>query len=147
MTLTLPTQMSSSSAPSTRVGFWRQRKAEAPPQDKAADVERGVPPGSAYDDEPAELALPWPEPTHDPVAWNAQAPFRAKLAQLEAKLSPWRARCACYRGASVCRLCETRNGSKEYNTTGFVWPSGYLHYLCDHGCLAPQPFVDMVNAE
>lgn len=37
-----------------------------------------------------------------------------------------------YYGCSFCRLCDKSNGGTEYGIDGFVWPSGYLHYLKEH---------------
>jgi hypothetical protein len=37
-----------------------------------------------------------------------------------------------YYGCSFCRICNKPNGASEYRMDGFVWPSGYLHYLKDH---------------
>ena len=37
-----------------------------------------------------------------------------------------------YLGYSNCRICNAPNGSSEYSADGFVWPSGYVHYLKDH---------------
>ena len=37
-----------------------------------------------------------------------------------------------YTGYSTCRICHKPNGYLEYNLGGYVWPSGYIHYLKNH---------------
>ena len=47
-----------------------------------------------------------------------------------------------YRGFSRCRICDERNGSKEYYSDEFRWPEGYGHYVAEHGVKPPQEFID-----
>lgn len=50
-----------------------------------------------------------------------------------------------YRGLSPCRICQCYNGCEEYAIDGFVWPSGYLHYLEDHNVAVDEDFAKYIN--
>lgn len=50
-----------------------------------------------------------------------------------------------YFGSSVCRLCKKGNGSEEYYSGEFVWPSGYLHYVIEHNIHIPDNFWNFID--
>ena len=50
-----------------------------------------------------------------------------------------------YRGMSPCRICHCYNGCAEYAIDGFVWPSGYLHYIEDHNMAVDEDFASYIN--
>lgn len=50
-----------------------------------------------------------------------------------------------WRGSSRCRFCNIRNGSQCFTDGTYVWPSGFGHYLMEHGVKPPQEFIDHVN--
>jgi hypothetical protein len=45
-----------------------------------------------------------------------------------------------YFGISMCRICNKPNGCSEYSIDGFVWPSGYIHYLQNHNVMCEPIF-------
>ena len=49
-----------------------------------------------------------------------------------------------WRGSSYCRFCNQRNGSRCYTDGTYVWPSGFSHYLLEHGVKPPKEFIDHV---
>lgn len=83
-----------------------------------------------------------PFPFLDRVDPEFHPDFAVKLRCLESKLEP-----ELYRGWSMCRVCDKPNGSGEFAHAGFTWPSGYVHYIEEHGINPPDDFIDMVNAE
>lgn len=49
-----------------------------------------------------------------------------------------------YRGTSTCRICGKHNGNAT-NTDGVhEWPSGLLHYVCEHAVRLPDEFVQHI---
>lgn len=46
-----------------------------------------------------------------------------------------------WRGSSRCRFCDIRNGSRCQSDGTYVWPSGFSHYLLEHGVKPPQEFI------
>lgn len=86
---------------------------------------------------PSEPDLPVPE-CH--VDWPARDRFLERLATLEEQAGK-----RSYRGVSPCRVCGMGNGSKTLSLGAWEWPSGYAHYLREHG-VRPSPafegFVD-----
>lgn len=54
---------------------------------------------------------------------------------------------ASYRGSSTCRLCGIRNGSQERSDGKHVWPTGYAHYVRDHGVKPPEAFLTSILSE
>jgi hypothetical protein len=56
-----------------------------------------------------------------------------------------RASVVSYRGFSMCRLCGKGNGSQEYTLNGWVWPSGYLHYINFHNVRPSKEFRAFVQ--
>lgn len=45
-----------------------------------------------------------------------------------------------YKGPSKCRICGSLNGSSEFTYHHYTWPSGYSHYIRDHG-VAPNKML------
>lgn len=45
-----------------------------------------------------------------------------------------------YRGMSNCRICESRNGCREFELDGWVWPQGLMHYVKDHNVELSEQF-------
>jgi len=79
-----------------------------------------------------------------PVANSAtsdQSALLTKLARVEAI-----AQKTSYFGFSKCRICNAPNGCDEYSYNGFVWPSGYAHYLRDHAVACHPQFEAMIRA-
>ena len=52
-----------------------------------------------------------------------------------------------YRGWSNCRICGCMNGTEDYERAGFVWPSGYLHYITQHDIRPPQHLIEAAHSE
>jgi len=52
-----------------------------------------------------------------------------------------------YKGSSHCRLCSINcNGSYDYYTDVFVWPSGFRHYIVDHNVKPSDKFIRYILA-
>jgi hypothetical protein len=83
-------------------------------------------------------ALPWPQP--DNSSWPGRKDFLAKLSQIEEVASKVE-----YRGFSGCRLCKCINGSSEYQTRAWSWPSGYRHYIEEHNVRPSLAFEEWVT--
>lgn len=53
-----------------------------------------------------------------------------------------------YKGDSYCRVCGQSNGSDEYTRTVrkivFVYPSGFVHYIVQHGIKPDQLLIDFI---
>lgn len=81
--------------------------------------------------------LPVPSPYKGP--WPGKKLFVARLKKLEGRNES-----TAYRGASACRLCGCRNGSGEFVVKGWVWPSGYLHYITEHDVRPSLAFEEFV---
>ena len=46
-------------------------------------------------------------------------------------------------GHSTCRICgRADNGDSEYSDGMYVWPSGFGHYVSEHGVRPPAEFVE-----
>lgn len=74
------------------------------------------------------MNLPFPEENSETIDECIMKNVIHKLEMIEKSLDPIR-----FRGYSVCRICGiNNNGSVEYRTDKFVWPSGYKHYLKCH---------------
>lgn len=83
-----------------------------------------------------------PMPTVD-AQWRDRNAFISRLVVLQR-----RARSTAYKGSAPCRLCDRRrNGSETFSLLGWEWPSGYLHYLTDHGVRPSAAFEAFVNAK
>jgi len=52
-----------------------------------------------------------------------------------------------YFGFSTCRLCGICNGGEEFEWKGFVWPSGYMHYLLEHHVQMDERFEAFLRME
>lgn len=50
-----------------------------------------------------------------------------------------------YKGESLCRICGIRNGSCDLTDGIYLWPSGLVHYVREHGVKLPKEFVDYVK--
>jgi hypothetical protein len=82
-----------------------------------------------------------PMPTVD-AEWHDRNTFISRLVALQR-----RARSTAYKGSAPCRLCDRRrNGSETFSLLGWEWPSGYLHYLTDHGVRPSAAFEAFVSA-
>lgn len=80
-----------------------------------------------------------PEP-HIDVDWADRDRFLSRLAELERQ-----ANTITFRGFSICRICGNRNGSATNSLGAWEWPSGYGHYLRDHGVRPSPGFEAFVN--
>lgn len=49
-----------------------------------------------------------------------------------------------YFGDSTCRICSKQNGNAEQSDGVYLWPSGYVHYLEDHGVKPDVSFIEHV---
>lgn len=86
-----------------------------------------------------EPHLPKPRVCVD--AWPSEN-FVANLKEIEKK-----AVSKSYRGFSTCRVCGTSNGSREFVHSGWTWPSGFRHYVEEHGVRPSLAFEEMINQE
>jgi hypothetical protein len=50
-----------------------------------------------------------------------------------------------WRGWSNCRMCGNKNGSSCVGDDKFIWPSGFAHYVNQHGVRPPREFIDHVK--
>lgn len=50
-----------------------------------------------------------------------------------------------YRGASTCRVCHKVNGSREFETSGAIWPSGLRHYIEVHNVMPSREFQQHIE--
>jgi len=46
-----------------------------------------------------------------------------------------------WRGISRCRFCGKSNGSTCLSDGTYVWPSGFAHYLMEHGVKPSEEFI------
>ncbi len=82
----------------------------------------------------------YPMPVANDLPFVGKDEFLSRLSALENI-----ARLTAYRGFSMCRICNCRNGSEEYELGNWVWPQGYSHYIKDHNVLPSPDFMDFVN--
>ena len=80
--------------------------------------------------------------TQMPVANSSTTDQREIISKI--KLVQKFAKKTSYRGLSPCRICHDYNGSEEYAIDGFVWPSGYIHYLKKHNVAIDEEFSSYV---
>ena len=67
--------------------------------------------------------------------WPEKKLFLDALTKVETSFVPLH-----FKGYSRCRICGCSNGSAEYQSVqGWSWPSGFKHYVVDHGI---KPSVD-----
>lgn len=85
-------------------------------------------------DAPGEL--PWPEP--DP-GWDGRPAFVEALDRVELC-----AEMIAAAGFSRCRLCQSPNGTVEFVLNGWAWPSGFRHYVAEHGIRPSKEFEEFV---
>lgn len=69
--------------------------------------------------------------------------FIAKLEKLEA-LQKSAKKLRHYMGYSKCTVCQCLNGTSEYYTDKWAWPTGYLHYLLEHNVQTTEEFYNYV---
>lgn len=50
-----------------------------------------------------------------------------------------------YKGWANCRICGEENGSCTIWYRGWMYPSGYAHYIRKHNILPPKVFIDFVQ--
>lgn len=81
-----------------------------------------------------------PMPVAD-VDWPQRDAFLTRFAQVEGK-----ARRLAYRGMSRCRVCGKSNGCETLSYRNWEWPSGFLHYLRDHGVKPSDDFIAFIDA-
>lgn len=89
---------------------------------------------------PKDKTHPWPEANNKP--WLGQDFFVSALLELQEQTHQDR-----YKGGSECRLCKKHNGSTEYRTKEYLWPSGLLHYVTEHNVKPSDKFVSYVVDE
>lgn len=80
-----------------------------------------------------------PMPVQSDTAWEGKEAFLIALVELELGSNQQH-----YKGISACRICSRGNGDGEFEADGWVWPSGYSHYIQAHNVrpsLAFQEFV------
>lgn len=92
--------------------------------------------GFWYSEREPHLPMPVPGEMED------REGFVAALRRLQSRLPT-----TAYRGWSNCRICGGMNGSEEYKHGVWEWPSGYLHYIVEHGVVPSPEFEAMVRAE
>lgn len=83
--------------------------------------------------------LPLPVPYSIVSPWRGRARFLAALEREERMAKTLHAK-----GFSPCRICKHINGSIQFSSGGWVWPSGYRHYIEAHNVrpsLAFQEFI------
>lgn len=49
-----------------------------------------------------------------------------------------------YRGMSFCRMCGRINGSTDLADEKYIFPSGFAHYIREHGVRPPDEFIQHV---
>lgn len=81
-----------------------------------------------------------PMPVAD-VDWPERDAFLGRFAKAESM-----ARKLAYRGMSRCRVCGKTNGCQTMSLNGWEWPSGFLHYVRDHGVKPSDDFIAFVDA-
>lgn len=81
-----------------------------------------------------------PMPVHMEAEWPLREAFLKRLSALEARATVTR-----YRGFSLCRCCDAKNGNAEYTDEGvavsWTWPEGYKHYIAAHNVVPSVPFM------
>jgi hypothetical protein len=81
-----------------------------------------------------------PMPLHSDKEWEGKKKFLNKL-----KLVQERIRQQFYKGSSVCRICNERNGFGEYRFKDryfdVVWPEGFIHYIEKHNISPSHNFA------
>lgn len=52
-----------------------------------------------------------------------------------------------YRGLSYCRICEMQNGNGTYEYEGWMWPTGYRHYIEVHNVKPSSAFKEFIMSQ
>jgi hypothetical protein len=84
--------------------------------------------------------LPWPSGGQTP--WRGRAKFLQELAIKEGQAKKLRTK-----GFSLCRICKEANGSITFQLNGWIWPSGYRHYIEAHNVRPSLAFQEWVLGE
>jgi hypothetical protein len=85
-----------------------------------------------------ESELPWPNPIE---SWPARTAFLKSLTAVEAVAEQ-----EIYRGFSLCRVCQCRNGNTSYRFAEWEWPAGFRHYVEQHQVQPSAEFVTFILA-
>ncbi len=72
--------------------------------------------------------------------WATQ--FTALLSKVEVKASA-----RVQKGSAKCRICNQRNGSTEFSHKGWIWPSGFEHYITEHNVSPSRGFVAFITGQ
>lgn len=78
-------------------------------------------------------------PESNPEPWDEQSQFLARLAVREKTAKVTR-----FRGWSICRICGDKNGSAEFSSGRWRWPSGLRHYVEEHNVEPSDEFVTFI---
>lgn len=89
---------------------------------------------------PQDQEYPWPQANDQP--WEGQEFFLKKLEMIENRNPPDNYHR--YRGFSICRICGCVNGSAEHETDGWLWPTGFRHYVDEHNVRPSNDFIQFV---
>ena len=90
----------------------------------------------------SESTPEYPMPVANTEPWEDQKLFLVRLARREKTAKITR-----FRGASECRICGCRNGSAEFSSGRWRWPSGLRHYVEDHNVEPSDEFVTFIINE
>ena len=85
-----------------------------------------------------------------PVAreWAGRERFLARLTEIETTINEVHPdQIGRFRGFSHCRICEKRNGSTDFTYGSWNWPSGYRHYIQEHGVRPSLAFEEFIIGE
>jgi hypothetical protein len=81
----------------------------------------------------------FPKPVPNDQPWAGQAEFLKALSKKETGSYHHISK-----GFSLCRVCERINGSVEYESGEWSWPSGLRHYVEDHNVKPSDDFIAWV---
>jgi hypothetical protein len=81
----------------------------------------------------------FPKPVPNDQPWEGQAEFLKALSKKEVGGPQHR-----FKGFSLCRICECINGSTEYESGEWSWPSGLRHYVEVHNVKPSDEFIEWV---
>ena len=90
-----------------------------------------------------EPHFPHPVASVDFDNWINKEKFIAALNAVENKLAVKTS----YRGFSLCRICESRNGSTEFELQGWRWPVGLKHYIVEHQVKPSTEFEEFILSQ
>ncbi len=88
----------------------------------------------------------WPWPKEHDQPFEGEADFIKKLRQIEEQLK--KAPIGHYDendGYSICRICNSENGSGEYHLDKYSWPEGYRHYIEKHHVIPSKQFYSFIK--